>query len=72
MTDHRSPVETVVDDDLQTLPQAVTVVIPAYNEAAHVADQVRSVDGVMRQTGWTYEIIVVDDGSTDAHDERHS
>lgn len=65
MADPQPHVETVVDDDLQALPQAVTVVIPAYNEGAHVAGQVRSVDEVMRQTGWTYEIIVVDDGSTD-------
>jgi len=65
MTETRTSVETVVDDELQELPQAVTVVIPAYNEAAHVADQVRSVDAVMQRTGWTYEIIVVDDGSTD-------
>jgi hypothetical protein len=31
----------------------------------HVADQVRDVDAVMQKSGWTYEIIVVDDGSKD-------
>ncbi len=61
----RSRIEEVVDDQSGTLPRAVTVVIPAYNEAAHVADQVRAVDAVMRGSGWEYEIIVVDDGSGD-------
>lgn len=65
-------IETAVDDDLRALERAVTVVIPAYNEAAHVADQVRSLDGAMRQTGWAYEIIVVDDGSRDGTAEAAS
>ena len=65
MTEHAREVENVVDDELLSLASAVTVVIPAYNEAAHVCEQVTSVDRVMRDSGWTYEIIVVDDGSTD-------
>jgi glycosyltransferase involved in cell wall biosynthesis len=65
MTETLASIETIVDDDLQPLPQAVTVVIPAYNEAAHVAEQIRDVDRVLRETGWTYEIVVIDDGSTD-------
>lgn len=47
------------------LPRAVTVVIPAYNEAAHVRGQVDAVRAVLASTGWTYEIVVVDDGSGD-------
>jgi glycosyltransferase involved in cell wall biosynthesis len=65
MTEHDLQIEHIVDDELQPLDRAVTVVIPAFNEAAHVADQVMGVDRVMRTTGWKYEIIVVDDGSTD-------
>ena len=65
MIDHALEIELVVDDELQPLERAVTVVIPAYNEAAHVAAQVMAVDEVMRTSGWDYEIIVVDDGSTD-------
>ena len=45
---------------------AITLVIPAYNEAAHVADQIRRVEAVLATTGWQYEILVIDDGSTDA------
>jgi len=59
-------IEEIHDVEDIPLARAVSVVIPAYNEGAHVAQQVREVDAVMRQSGWTYEIIVVDDGSTDA------
>jgi glycosyltransferase involved in cell wall biosynthesis len=45
--------------------RAVTVVVPAFNEGPHVAAQVRAVDAVMKQTGWEYELLVVDDGSRD-------
>lgn len=57
-------IEDLVDGG-EPLPQAVSVVIPAYNEGAHVADQVRDVERVLAASGWTYEILVVDDGSQD-------
>jgi len=59
-------VELVVDEALETLAPAVSVVIPAFNEAAHVGEQLRRVEAVLATTGWQYEILVVDDGSTDA------
>jgi glycosyltransferase involved in cell wall biosynthesis len=43
----------------------LTVVMPAFNEEAHVVDQVESVRGVMSATDWDFDIVVVDDGSTD-------
>ena len=58
-------IEDIAGNDAVRLPHAVTVVIPAFNEGAHVADQVREVERVLATTGWTYEIIVVDDGSRD-------
>ena len=70
MTEQRSPIEVIVDEDLRVLDRAVSVVIPAYNEGAHIAQQVRDVQGAMAATGWTYEIIVVDDGSTDTTAEE--
>ena len=45
--------------------RAVSVIIPAFNEAAHVANEVRVLDDAMKLTGWEYELIVIDDGSTD-------
>jgi poly-beta-1,6-N-acetyl-D-glucosamine synthase len=40
----------------------LTVLVPAYNEAASLADTVLSLQG---QTSPPREIIVIDDGSTD-------
>lgn len=60
-----SPIEDVVEDVPRTLERAVSVIIPAYEEAEHVADQVQAVEQQMASSGWEYEIIVIDDGSTD-------
>lgn len=43
----------------------LTVIIPAYNEAESIGETIRRVRKTMDGTGATYEIIVVDDGSTD-------
>lgn len=59
-------IEEIFEDHHGPLEHAVSVVIPAFNEAGHVADQVREVERVLRASGWAYEIIVVDDGSEDA------
>ena len=45
---------------------AISVVMPAYNEAAMVGRQIETVRAVMERTNCPYELIVVDDGSTDA------
>lgn len=58
-------IEEIVEDSHGPLARAVSVIIPAYNEAGHVAAQVRDVEAVMATAGWKYEILVVDDGSTD-------
>jgi len=58
-------IEHVPLTDSRPLATAVSIVIPAYNEAAHVADEIDAVRKVMKGTGWEFEIIVVDDGSTD-------
>jgi glycosyltransferase involved in cell wall biosynthesis len=43
----------------------VSVVVPAYNEEAAIGPQIDHLQEVMRESGWPYELIVVDDGSTD-------
>jgi glycosyltransferase involved in cell wall biosynthesis len=45
--------------------QAVSVVIPAYQEGPHIAQQIRAVRESIAATGCDFEIIVVDDGSSD-------
>ena len=55
------------------LPErAVTVVIPAYNEEGGIAAGLHAVEHALKSSGWKYEIIVVDDGSTDATAELAS
>ncbi len=46
-------------------PPTVSIVIPAYNEEEAVGGQIKDIIAVMDQSDWTYEVIVVDDGSTD-------
>jgi glycosyltransferase involved in cell wall biosynthesis len=55
----------IADTFFPAIGRGVSVVIPAFNEGPHIADQLRAVDEVMRQSEWDYEIIVVDDGSSD-------
>ena len=42
-----------------------SIVIPAYNEAARIANALESVVGCIRSHGWNAEVVVVDDGSRD-------
>ena len=43
----------------------VTVIVPCYNEEGVVADTLAQLEAALGATGWRYEVIVVDDGSTD-------
>lgn len=43
----------------------VSVVIPAYNEEIAITDEIKSVKEALDSSDYTYEIIVVDDGSID-------
>jgi glycosyltransferase involved in cell wall biosynthesis len=46
--------------------QLVSVVIPAYNEEKGIGAQIEVLRETLEKSAWPYEIIVVDDGSTDA------
>jgi glycosyltransferase involved in cell wall biosynthesis len=48
----------------------VSVILCAYNEGDVIEDAIDKVDYVMMGTGWSYEIVVVDDGSLDDTRER--
>jgi glycosyltransferase involved in cell wall biosynthesis len=47
------------------IPVDVSVVIPAYNEAESVGSLAEEIDTILASLGKRYEIIFVDDGSTD-------
>jgi glycosyltransferase involved in cell wall biosynthesis len=44
---------------------SVSVIVPALNESASLAELIAQVDAVLQDVGCPYEIIVIDDGSTD-------
>ncbi|MEE2753847.1 MAG: glycosyltransferase family 2 protein [Candidatus Latescibacterota bacterium] len=48
----------------------VSIIIPAYNEENGIVDTVTEVRKVMSESHYDYEVIVVDDGSTDKTSER--
>jgi glycosyltransferase involved in cell wall biosynthesis len=52
--------------DADALPELdVTIVLPVYNEAEHLVQEVERVRTAMDASEYSYEIIVIDDGSTD-------
>ncbi|MFD3688721.1 glycosyltransferase family 2 protein [Nocardiopsis sp. NPDC058631] len=51
-------------------PVRVTVVLPCYNEEDHVVDEVKRICAAMDGSGYGYELLAVDDASTDDTLER--
>ena len=51
-------------------PIDLSVVIPVYNEAENVVPLHEEIDRVLRPSGLAYEVIFVDDGSTDGTTAR--
>ncbi|HJR19476.1 MAG TPA: glycosyltransferase family 2 protein [Actinomycetota bacterium] len=47
----------------------VSVILPVYNEKGHLAEEVRRIRAALDASSYSYEIIVVDDGSTDGSGE---
>jgi glycosyltransferase involved in cell wall biosynthesis len=45
--------------------QSISVVIPAFNEGGRILPTLRMIDDYLRDNAHRYEIIVVDDGSSD-------
>jgi len=43
----------------------ISIVIPLYNESESIPELVASIERVMNERGYSYEIIMVDDGSSD-------
>ena len=41
----------------------ISVVVPLYNEAESLPELAEWVDRVMRENGFSYEMILIDDGS---------
>src|SRR4051812_44979908 len=59
---------TVVSDVLEDMPSTavdLTVVVPAYNEEKRLAPTLEAITAYLGDTETDWELIVVDDGSTD-------
>ncbi len=56
---------TVSDSSLD-----VSIVLPVYNEHGHLREEIERIQTVMNASEFSYEIIVVDDGSTDGSAEE--
>ena len=64
LSDHQS-LEVPNPLDLSRADRSLNVVIPAFNEGSHIAREVQAVEEVLKSTGWSWTIVVVDDGSSD-------
>src|SRR3989338_9656188 len=47
------------------IKESVSIIIPAYNEGSRIARTLADMDAYLLENCQNYEIIVVDDGSTD-------
>lgn len=56
---------TCENEDMGTNKLAVSLVVPAYNEAASIDQSLARLNSVISATGRGYEILVVSDGGTD-------
>src|SRR3954468_12664734 len=48
----------------------LSIVVPVYNEAENVLPLTREIQSAFRNAGYDYELVFVDDGSTDSTWER--
>ena len=48
----------------------VSVVLPAYNEVDFLEPAVTQISQALREIGYSYEIIIAEDGSTDGTDKK--
>ena len=62
--------ETSLSSSQQQSEVDVSVVLPVYNEAGHLADEIDRIRKSLDESDYSYEVIVVDDGSTDGSSER--
>lgn len=50
---------------MKNIKEMISVVMPAYNEAGHIADSIEETARTLNEYGCTWELIVIDDGSQD-------
>lgn len=56
----------IAGKDIEDGKAGLTIIVPAYNEQDGIGSVLAELHRVMRESGWQYEVIVIDDGSTDS------
>ena len=56
---------SVLENPIHVREEFVSIIIPAYNEEVGIGGDLEKIFGCMDASGYDYEVIVVDDGSTD-------
>lgn len=59
------PVQVSRDSNDSSAPIEVTVVLPCFNEQAHVVTEIERICGALDLSGLHYELLAIDDASTD-------
>jgi glycosyltransferase involved in cell wall biosynthesis len=54
-----------MSEPVESSPVELSLVIPAYNEQEVIPELLRRIEPALRQTDKTFEVVMVDDGSTD-------
>ena len=52
-------------DDISPSAPLISVLIPLYNEGSHVRELLSDLNSALQQTGCRFEVLLVDDGSSD-------
>src|SRR5205085_7302861 len=60
-----APASRSLAADAPTAP-ALSILVPAFDEAAHVREHLGRITAVMAASGRSFEVVLVDDGSRDA------
>jgi dolichol-phosphate mannosyltransferase len=60
-----TPKRSIPKSTREARPSNVIVVLPAYNERQHIGALLETIDDVMQRQNIPYQVVVVDDGSSD-------
>jgi glycosyltransferase involved in cell wall biosynthesis len=68
------PISTIAESHARSADDAVpsidvTVVLPVHNEVGHVREEIQRVRRALEASRYTFELLVIDDGSTDGSKE---
>jgi len=50
---------------MQNIKEKISIIMPAYNEAGHIASSIEETANAFNSFGYSWELIVMDDGSSD-------